>query len=203
MLKFALLLIFFLLANIQFHGIWGDNVRSIDDMDKLLKMEKTLYSSLKSYVQMEKQRLNKISDLYQEITDELSSTYKNLQDYFPEEKDLNETANAILRLQEVYDLTEENLANGKIAGIKNAINSLNWKDCLLISQVAESNGLFNRSCRWAQQALYQLPLQEYNDTNFPVHDLKTVLKRIITIFYTTGQTREARMYIQKLLRLGE
>lgn len=43
-------------------------------MDKLVQVEKSFYDSLKNYVKMEKERIDKISDLYQQISKGVNGT---------------------------------------------------------------------------------------------------------------------------------
>jgi len=80
----------------------------------------------------------------------------------PKEKDLHGAAQALIRLQDVYELDISNLADGKI-GPRETAAKLSAQDCLFIGKHCFNAGILSRSIEWFEEA-WHLAGEENNST---------------------------------------
>ena len=69
----------------------------------------------------------------------------------PKELDLHGAAQAIIRLQDVYELDIAEMAGGKIGGVRSGAK-LSAQDCLFIGKHCFNGGVLSRSIEWFEEA---------------------------------------------------
>jgi len=85
-----------------------------------------------------------------------------LEGVVPKEKDLHGAAQALIRLQDVYELDISELAEGRI-GPRGTAARLSAQDCLFIGKHCFNGGLLSRSIEWFEES-YHLAGEEGNAT---------------------------------------
>ena len=80
----------------------------------------------------------------------------------PKEADLHGAAQALIRLQDVYELDIAEVAGGKI-GYTESGARLSAKDCLFIGKHCFNSGVLSRSIEWFEEA-WMLAGEEGNST---------------------------------------
>ena len=80
----------------------------------------------------------------------------------PKEADLHGAAQAIIRLQDVYELDMAEVAAGKIGATESGAR-LSAKDCLFIGKHCFNGGVLSRSIEWFEEA-WMLAGEEENST---------------------------------------
>lgn len=94
-----------------------------------------------------------ISDLFKH--DQWNEVQRLTQDYksiMPSDDDLHGAALAIVRLQDTYNLTETELAMGKIQEHSSSIQ-MTARDCLYLAKHAFNNAYYGHSLDWFEEAL--------------------------------------------------
>ncbi|XP_017101031.2 prolyl 4-hydroxylase subunit alpha-1-like [Drosophila bipectinata] len=92
---------------------------------------------------------------------------------YPNESELQGAVKGIARLQNVYNLTTSDVADGLIDGVLYE-SELNWRECYEIGVILFDLGEYQRSLEWLQVAFVILrgnPGQEENE-NFYLSDIK-------------------------------
>ncbi|KAH9403931.1 hypothetical protein TYRP_014443 [Tyrophagus putrescentiae] len=87
--------------------------------------------------------------------DSWSSVNQFIADYrslLPDQDDLNGAALALIRLQDTYNLTMSDMANGYISTM-NSMIQMSARDCLYLGKSAFNNGYFGSSIEWFEEAL--------------------------------------------------
>ncbi|KAG8185447.1 hypothetical protein JTE90_022378 [Oedothorax gibbosus] len=115
--------------------------------------------------------------IYQLVKDEI----------FPNDYDLEEVANSVIRLQETYLLNTTDLVKGKVAGFKGD-TELTASDCFELGMNAYNETDYNLALLWFQQSLDRLDTDEFqmvykpklleylSFSAFKVNDMELALK---------------------------
>lgn len=94
-----------------------------------------------------------ISKLFEKDSwNEVKKITADYQSIMPKDDDLHGAALAIVRLQDTYNLTEIELAAGKIQGQSTRIQ-MNARDCLYLAKHAFNNAYYGHSLDWFEEAL--------------------------------------------------
>ena len=72
---------------------------------------------------------------------------------WPSEEDLNGAAVALLRLQDTYKLTTEDLANGQLNGVNYGNSKLTAHDCFELGRQSYNVGDHYHTSLWMNQAM--------------------------------------------------
>ncbi|EDV21668.1 uncharacterized protein TRIADDRAFT_59903 [Trichoplax adhaerens] len=118
---------------------------------------------------------------------------------FPSIDDLNYTIKSILRLQEVYHLSERDLYHGIIQGSNPLGVKLNWHDCIKMANGAKDKKNYYRAYNWAIEAA-----KYWNKTGL-IKQHEQVKRRILQPLaisaFQIGKIQDALHYVQELLKL--
>ena len=110
----------------------------------------------------------------------------------PKEADLHGAAQAIIRLQDVYELDMAEVAAGKIGATESGAR-LSAKDCLFIGKHCFNGGVLSRSIEWFEEA-WMLAGEERNQSvsQDQVQQVKrrSIVRRKVEIIYQLGRGRE-------------
>lgn len=139
------------------------------------------------------------------LTDTSDGFISNLtiqRQYFPTDEDQTGAANALLRLQDTYQLDTETIASGKLPGVSlspglSGSSSLSASDCFDLGKVAYSEADYVHTALWMEQSLKQLQ-SESQTQNL---DQTMVLDYLSYSVYQQGALERALHYTRKLLQL--
>ncbi|XP_055381326.1 uncharacterized protein LOC129611927 [Condylostylus longicornis] len=120
---------------------------------------------------------------------------------FPTEEDLEGAAVALIRLQKVYNLNAQDVANGLLNGI-NFNKELSANDCFQIGKSAYNDNDFERTVHWMTIALEKLPLQETDNIMMPYIEKSNILEYLAFSIYKTGDIKTALKRTKELLDLS-
>ncbi|XP_073820245.1 prolyl 4-hydroxylase subunit alpha-2-like [Musca autumnalis] len=84
---------------------------------------------------------------------------KKSQLHFPNKVDFEESALALVRLQQTYNLDVGQVASGILNGIKYG-NEMSWTDCLLLGQQLVNARAFNQTKDWINESMKRYSLEE-------------------------------------------
>ncbi|XP_061396348.1 prolyl 4-hydroxylase subunit alpha-2-like [Musca vetustissima] len=79
--------------------------------------------------------------------------------HFPSQVDFEESALALVRLQQTYNLDVEQVASGILNGIKYG-NDMSWSDCLLLGQQLINVKAFNQTKDWINESMKRYSMEE-------------------------------------------
>ncbi|XP_077595012.1 prolyl 4-hydroxylase subunit alpha-1-like [Stigmatopora nigra] len=116
---------------------------------------------------------------------------------FPDEVDQLGVAEALLRLQDTYELDTNTLSKGNLPGTSKLLTGLNVDDCYYLSMVAYKKDDFYHAILWLSQALRQL---EQGETPTTV-DAVTILDYLSYSLYMQRDLEGAIHYTKQLLRI--
>ncbi|KAH9416328.1 hypothetical protein DERP_000833 [Dermatophagoides pteronyssinus] len=125
----------------QFAGTYADNL--MDNPLQAYQLVKRLTINWNKIVKTVKK-----DDEWQEV-DRLMTSYSML---LPKQEDLNGAALALIRLQDTYNLSLTDLADGYIMGKDSSIR-LSARDCLYLGKNAFNHGYYGHSLEWFDEAL--------------------------------------------------
>ncbi|XP_023346532.1 prolyl 4-hydroxylase subunit alpha-2 [Eurytemora carolleeae] len=164
----------------------GEVFSSVSDMSRVFQLERDLVGVLLDFAQKTQNKLNKIAgnpihtynvvkrlavdfvSLEKEISfddwkeNSLRVERLRLGGVVPKEKDLHGAAQALIRLQDVYELEISHLVRGRI-GDRDTTAKLTAQDCLFIGKHCFNGGILSRSIEWFEEAWY-LAGEEQNTT---------------------------------------
>ncbi|XP_061782616.1 prolyl 4-hydroxylase subunit alpha-1-like isoform X2 [Nerophis lumbriciformis] len=117
--------------------------------------------------------------------------------HFPNEVDQTGVAEALLRLQDTYELDTNTLAKGELPGSSSLRSPLTADDCYDLAMVAYQENDFYHTELWMSQALRQLDQGEPPGAV----DAVTVLDYLSYALYQQGELESAMEYTKRLLKL--
>ncbi|RDD40049.1 Prolyl 4-hydroxylase subunit alpha-2 [Trichoplax sp. H2] len=129
------------------------------------------------------------------FNDKLLDTFAYYKRTFPNLQDLEGSAEAILRLQDVYNLKEIDLASGIIDGGPRLGVQLSWLDCFTIGKKAYENEDFERSYKWMKI------VQRSQNPSISSDQWVKILDYLAFSAYKLGNVKEAMNLTQALLKL--
>ncbi|KAH7636267.1 vacuolar protein sorting-associated protein 33a-like protein [Dermatophagoides farinae] len=135
----------------RFAGTYADNL--MDNPLQAFQLVKRLTINWNKIVKTVKK-----DDEWQQV-DQLMNSYSML---LPKQEDLNGAALALIRLQDTYNLSLTDMADGYIMGKDSSIR-LSARDCLYLGKNAFNNGYYGHSLEWFDEALVRAH-QEGNRT---------------------------------------
>ena len=80
----------------------------------------------------------------------------------PTEEDLNGAALSVIRLQDTYNLTQQQLSLGQIGPVHSQVK-MNGRDCLFFAKQSFNHGYYGHALQWFERAL-ELAHREGNRT---------------------------------------
>ncbi|XP_057682031.1 prolyl 4-hydroxylase subunit alpha-1-like [Corythoichthys intestinalis] len=116
---------------------------------------------------------------------------------FPKEGEQTGAAEALLRLQDTYELDTNTLAKGELPGISQFRGSLTVDDCYDLGIMAYNKNDFYHTVLWLSQAFRQL---EQGETPVTVGAV-TILDYLSFSFYKQGDLQRASEFTKKLLEI--
>lgn len=143
------------------------------------------------------------------LTDTSDGFISNLtiqRQYFPTDEDQTGAANALIRLQDTYQLDTETISTGRLPGASLS-SPLSAEDCFDLGKVAYSEADYHHTALWMEQALKSLQSEEETQTlDWPAHlartlDQTTVLDYLSYSVYQQGALERALHYTRRLLQL--
>nr|XP_057922071.1 prolyl 4-hydroxylase subunit alpha-1-like isoform X2 [Doryrhamphus excisus] len=117
--------------------------------------------------------------------------------HFPNEVDQTGVAEALLRLQDTYELDTNTLAKGELPGSSSLRGTLTADDCYDLGKVAFQEDDFYHTELWMSQALRQLDQGEPPGTV----DAVTILDYLSYSLYQQGELESAMEFTKRLLQL--
>ncbi|XP_061886695.1 prolyl 4-hydroxylase subunit alpha-1-like isoform X1 [Entelurus aequoreus] len=117
--------------------------------------------------------------------------------HFPNEVDQTGVAEALLRLQDTYELDTNTLAKGELPGSSSLRSPLTADDCYDLAMVAYQENDFYHTELWMSQALRQLDQGEPPGAV----DAVTILDYLSYALYQLGELESAVAYTKRLLKL--
>jgi len=138
-------------------------------------------------------------DLEQIMTMDVGSQFlNNVTKYrdrltFPTEEDLTGAANALIRLQDTYNLETSSLARGELNGVQYS-TSMNSDDCFEIGRQMYNNQDYRHTILWMTEAINRLN----NDSRLPRSD---VLEYLAFSTFKEGNVKSALEMTEELLQL--
>lgn len=135
-------------------------------------------------------------------TDEFLSKLDQKTDSFPDEEDLAGTAEALLRLQDVYALSADRMAHGNLhRGIADTV-SMTAEDCYELGRLAYLKDDFYHTILWMQEGLKLLE----SDTTLNAKQKDTLhaklLDHLAYAVYMQGNVHEALRLTNEFLKLN-
>uniref|UniRef100_A0A1A9ZZK5 procollagen-proline 4-dioxygenase n=1 Tax=Glossina pallidipes TaxID=7398 RepID=A0A1A9ZZK5_GLOPL len=103
---------------------------------------------------------------------------KNFQ--FPQLEDFDESAIALVRLQQTYQLTVPEIAAGKLNGIKYGYD-MSWTDCLVLGRQLFHMQAYNQTKFWLQESVKRLPQEPDRLELFPSDFLQEPTEYLIRL----------------------
>lgn len=120
--------------------------------------------------------------------------------YFPTDEDQTGAANALIRLQDTYQLDTETISTGALPGSSLSLG-LSAEDCFDLGKVAYSEADYLHTAQWMEQALKQLQTESQTQTSDHSLDQTTVLDYLSYSVYQQGALEQALLYTRRLLQL--
>lgn len=136
-------------------------------------------------------------DLEQIMTMDVGSQFiQNVTNYreilkFPTEEDLTGAANALIRLQDTYNLATESLARGELNGVQYS-TAMSSEDCFEIGRQMYNNRDYRHTVLWMTEAINRLN----NDSRLPRSEL---LEYLAFSTFKEGDVRKALDMTNELL----
>lgn len=138
-------------------------------------------------------------DIEQIMTMDVGSQFlNNITDYrdvlkFPTDEDLIGAANALIRLQDTYNLDTASLARGELNGVQYS-TSMSSEDCFEIGRQMYNNRDYHHTIMWMEEAISRLK----NDSRLPRSDL---LEYLAFSTFKEGDVQSALDMTNELLSL--
>lgn len=139
-------------------------------------------------------------DLEQIMTMDVGSQFiQNVTNYreilkFPTEEDLTGAANALIRLQDTYDLATESLARGELNGVQYS-TAMSSEDCFEIGRQMYNNRDYRHTILWMTEAINRLN----NDSRLPRSEL---LEYLAFSTFKEGDVKAALKMTNELLDMA-
>lgn len=142
------------------------------------------------------------------LTDTSDGLISNLtiqRQYFPTDEDEAGAANALIRLQDTYQLDTETISTGMLPGVSvsSGVSALSAEDCFDLGKVAYSEADYHHTALWMEQALRTLQTETLDTTVGETRtlDQTTVLDYLSYSVYQQGALERALHYTRRLLQL--
>ena len=115
---------------------------------------------------------------------------------WPTDKDLPSAAKALVKLQDVYRLSPEEMSEGRLQG-KSSNALLLAEDCLEIANQSSNENKFKESLQWLDLAMKKMD-EEGPNANI---DIKDIYISYVLAYYYTGDLKKAIHYTKLFLKL--
>uniref|UniRef100_A0A1I8PH27 procollagen-proline 4-dioxygenase n=1 Tax=Stomoxys calcitrans TaxID=35570 RepID=A0A1I8PH27_STOCA len=113
----------------------------------------------------------------------------------PNDKDFEESALALVRLQKTYNLDVSHVASGILNGVKYGTD-MSWSDCLLLGQQLINVKAYNQTKAWIEESM-----RRYNvETSKAINDYSLdFMEKLGENLMKTGNTEEAMSIFRSLV----
>ncbi|KAM7361943.1 prolyl 4-hydroxylase subunit alpha-1-like [Cochliomyia hominivorax] len=113
---------------------------------------------------------------------------------FPSEDDFEESALALVRLQQTYNLEVSQVASGVLNGIKYG-SDMSWSDCLMLGDQLIKSEAYNQTRPWVQESIKRLNFEAFNVNKISLEFLEKLADNLLK----TGDTNSALKVVQIIL----
>ncbi|KAL9898422.1 prolyl 4-hydroxylase subunit alpha-1-like [Glossina fuscipes fuscipes] len=124
-------------------------------------------------------------EMYEEQIAEVINFFKLMDErrknfHFPQLEDFEESAIALVRLQETYQLTVPEIAAGKLNGIKYGYD-MTWTDCLVLGRQLFHMEAYNQTKFWLQESVKRLQQEPDKLELFPSDFLQEPTEHLVRL----------------------
>ncbi|XP_075161943.1 uncharacterized protein LOC142234657 [Haematobia irritans] len=113
----------------------------------------------------------------------------------PTQKDFEESALALVRLQKTYNLDVSQVASGILNGVKYG-NAMSWSDCLLLGQQLINAKAYNQTREWIKESMRRYHVETTTAVNEYSLDF---MEKLGENLIKTGNTEEALTILRALV----
>ncbi|XP_019730140.1 prolyl 4-hydroxylase subunit alpha-1-like [Hippocampus comes] len=131
------------------------------------------------------------------VSDGFVSNFNSRSEHLPNDDDLTGVAEALVRLQDTYQLDTDTMAKGKLPGTSLLLSNLTVEDCYDVGIAAYRDNDFYHTELWMAQALRQL---EQGETPENV-DAGILLDYHSFVLYKQGDLKSALVSTKRLLEI--
>ena len=108
---------------------------------------------------------------------------KGYKDFYPTNRDRNHTIASILRLQAMYNISEQQFMAGRINGSNELGATLDIADCFAFVRHAIHSESYNASSNWAKATLNQLERHKRDNQSLYKENKKELLQHLSSAAY--------------------